>query len=319
MTVPKTSNSGALTTCGTEPRKEVPGLDVLRAVALVAVVIQHGFSVLDRSNYVDWGPISLGQFGVSLFLAISGYLAAKSDLAPGLWLLRRLSRIYPAYWITMLLSFGLTYVSGYKSFDMSQFASQMIGVGFFTHSENLVNVVTWFISLLLLCYGIAFVARVLRAEVLVFSVVILVALWQGRLERAFMLVPVHVISFAVAYLIARRGGPTWVFCVVASALGIVAIHNIYLLYPMISLGLFGTTNFFFRSKLLTTAMKYSYEFYLVHGMCFAGVVHLMGRQYPFLAILCAISISCTSAMILSLMVHRLAATTVSEWRKRPPT
>jgi len=79
-----------------------PDIDGLRAVAVLSVVLYHaGFS-----------PISGGFVGVDIFFVISGYVISKSllaDLEGGRFSIsgfyeRRVRRIFPALFVTMILS-----------------------------------------------------------------------------------------------------------------------------------------------------------------------------------------------------------------------
>ena len=127
---------------------------------------QHALSLTGHDARTMIGPFSVGQLGVAVLLGVSGLLASAASGSPSSWLARRLQRVYPAYWLVMLLSFALVYATGYKTFTVSQFVSQMAGTGLFTHPGSLVNVPTWFISLLLTCYvvGLRFASRSRRVD-----------------------------------------------------------------------------------------------------------------------------------------------------------
>lgn len=92
----------------------IAALQYLRAIAALMVVGYHA------SHYLAYfrkpaGPInlwesSLGMWGVALFFALSGYLMAR--LAPvtpsGRFLLHRVARIYPVYFIAIAVFFALS-------------------------------------------------------------------------------------------------------------------------------------------------------------------------------------------------------------------
>jgi peptidoglycan/LPS O-acetylase OafA/YrhL len=88
-------------------------LDVLRGIAAMAVVFEHGFAecipgYLDASvRYYD-----LGQFGVTLFMLISGFIIPATLERGGsnrrFWI-NRFFRLFPLYWTTIAL-FGLYYL-----------------------------------------------------------------------------------------------------------------------------------------------------------------------------------------------------------------
>jgi peptidoglycan/LPS O-acetylase OafA/YrhL len=92
-----------------QDRERQPGLDLLRALAIVVVVIYHagimGFPMPGRVN--RWGWI-----GVDLFFVLSGYLIGGQLLAPlardqsinlGRFFARRALRIMPAYFVILAI------------------------------------------------------------------------------------------------------------------------------------------------------------------------------------------------------------------------
>src|SRR5437667_9563533 len=105
-------------------RERQPGLDLLRALAIIVVVIYHagimGFPLPGRVH--RWGWI-----GVDLFFVLSGYLIGGQLLAPlakdrqphlGRFFARRALRIMPAYFVVLAIYFLLPSWREYP--DMSQ-------------------------------------------------------------------------------------------------------------------------------------------------------------------------------------------------------
>jgi len=92
------------------------GLQMLRGFAAAAVVLHHA---LEESNgaATAFSPdflTSFGASGVDIFFVISGFIilytsfpAGRRPLAPASFLLRRIARIYPMYWICCLCIFGV--------------------------------------------------------------------------------------------------------------------------------------------------------------------------------------------------------------------
>jgi exopolysaccharide production protein ExoZ len=117
---------------------KIPSLQILRAIAACSVVLTHAVSRYDRQfpmeletaflfSFSDF--VVLGNFGVDLFFVISGFLmfhAHQADFGrPGaIWyfLLRRLVRIVPIYWILttiglILLAFAPTLFTHHKGIE----------------------------------------------------------------------------------------------------------------------------------------------------------------------------------------------------------
>jgi peptidoglycan/LPS O-acetylase OafA/YrhL len=94
-------------------RERQPGLDLLRALAIIVVVFYHagifGFKLPDGGHRFGW-------VGVDLFFVLSGYLIGGQLLAPlargkrinfGRFFARRALRILPAYFVVLAIYFGL--------------------------------------------------------------------------------------------------------------------------------------------------------------------------------------------------------------------
>jgi peptidoglycan/LPS O-acetylase OafA/YrhL len=94
-------------------RERQPGLDLLRALAIIVVVIYHtgifGFALPGRVHRFGW-------VGVDLFFVLSGYLIGGQLLASlargqgikfGRFFARRALRILPAYFVVLAIYFSL--------------------------------------------------------------------------------------------------------------------------------------------------------------------------------------------------------------------
>jgi hypothetical protein len=94
-------------------RERQPGLDLLRALAIIVVVVYHaalfGFKLPGRADRFGW-------IGVDLFFVLSGYLIGGQLLAPlargqrmklGRFFTRRALRIMPAYFAVLAIYFLL--------------------------------------------------------------------------------------------------------------------------------------------------------------------------------------------------------------------
>src|SRR5438477_4306912 len=118
-------------------RERQPGLDLLRALAIIVVVIYHaalfGFKLPGRVDRFGW-------IGVDLFFVLSGYLIGGQLLAPIArgqpinlrhFFARRALRILPAYFVILAIYFLLPWWREYpviSPFWKFVFSVQNIGL-----------------------------------------------------------------------------------------------------------------------------------------------------------------------------------------------
>lgn len=140
------------------------GLDALRVVALALVVLAHVIEVARLTLRPGVLGVDWGQLGVACFCVMAGSFALGGRRTLGAWLVDRVLRLFPAYWLVTLAAFGANAVVDYKPATVGLFVSQMLGLGYFTHGgASLVNVPSWFLSLIVACYAVAAVVRASRA------------------------------------------------------------------------------------------------------------------------------------------------------------
>ena len=114
--------------------REFPEIDFLRFVACLSVVIWH--FTARRSDYLPYGhlvdgaPWNLAWVGVNLFFIISGYVVShtllKSSCAKD-FILKRITRIYPALWLILPIVFLAQYFIPYSIFKNRSTLANLLG------------------------------------------------------------------------------------------------------------------------------------------------------------------------------------------------
>lgn len=85
-------------------------LDGLRGIAALVVLVGHftgTYNSLYRNDPLPFFDFPYGAFGVQLFFLISGFvilMSARRAATPGSFAVSRAARIYPAYWISLILA-----------------------------------------------------------------------------------------------------------------------------------------------------------------------------------------------------------------------
>ncbi|WP_309732395.1 acyltransferase [Chamaesiphon sp. OTE_75_metabat_556] len=107
--------------------KRIVNLDLIRAVAIVAVVVYHTVQMVGRDGFVAISKYThVGHYGVDLFFVLSGFLIGqlywREQIDRGhvdipRFILRRLLRTYPAYAIAMVLAFIPVWLVRHQAFD----------------------------------------------------------------------------------------------------------------------------------------------------------------------------------------------------------
>jgi len=91
-------------------------VDALRGLAALAVVLFHyttRFTQLFEANSLPTFSFPDGHYGVNLFFIISGFvifMTLEKTSRPMDFVVSRFSRLFPAYWVAILLTFTLTHL-----------------------------------------------------------------------------------------------------------------------------------------------------------------------------------------------------------------
>lgn len=103
---------------GPRSGRRMAEVDALRGIAALAVVLFH-FTTRFTELYPDRAPsafsVPLGHYGVNLFFVISGFVIFMSldkTVKPMDFVVSRFSRLFPAYWVAIGLTFTICHLLG---------------------------------------------------------------------------------------------------------------------------------------------------------------------------------------------------------------
>ncbi|MCU4185569.1 acyltransferase [Acidiferrimicrobium sp. IK] len=159
-----TSRDPAAAPVGVSPaRGFLGGLEMLRAVAASAVVVDHTWALTTSPHFQGyWLVEGLGEWGVSLFFLISGFILVDSfwnepPVSARVFWIRRVFRIAPAYYVNVAILF-LFFASTSQVFS-GQGIKQVAASATFTHwlfpntaSSLNVNGALWTLSIEMCLY-----------------------------------------------------------------------------------------------------------------------------------------------------------------------
>lgn len=141
----------------------VAAFDELKGIAILLVVLYHAGGVLVWRNFLH------GDLGVDIFVILSGaglVLGSHGDESAGKFLIRRLRRIAPAYWLTLsayVLANSIVLERPTSTLDLGL---HVLGIhGWFGDALGLsVNESFWFITLIVSLYLLYVWFRRLRSS-----------------------------------------------------------------------------------------------------------------------------------------------------------
>jgi len=199
----------------------IPGLDVLRGIAILLVLCRHG-SLPDPLSHFGW-------LGVDLFFVISGFLVSgllfKEYLHAGKinakrFLIRRGFKIYPAFYFFMIFSICLRYFQTGNLYPVNNIAAEFFFVqnyfaGIWTHSWSLAVEEHFYFALALFALVAAgtnllsnkkTVIAILLSMLLISFLLRLYVSWPHRNDATFTFTQTHlradglIIGVLVSYL-----------------------------------------------------------------------------------------------------------------------
>ncbi len=142
-----------------EPSVRYGYIDALRGIAAILVVLHHcilaagvGFGVFDWMN--------LGRIGVVTFFLISGYVIPFSfqGSSPRIgFVIARMFRLYPAYWLSILLAVSLLPLATEMQFSQPMILANATMLQVFLGQPDILSTY-WTLALELIFYGTCFLA-----------------------------------------------------------------------------------------------------------------------------------------------------------------
>lgn len=191
-----------------------------RGLAILAVVMCHlPFA------HAFWKPLgmfaSAGKLAVSVFLFSSGLLLqcqsnrVNGAISPLPWLKKRFWRIYPVYWVGVALAVLCAWAFRGRTYDAGTLVANVLGIPLLVGKKVVsagYTVPFWFVSVLLLCYGLfLFVHRVRHKAFLVLgagTVSIIALRTGGIMEAAALAFPSFFLGMAMADGLRKKGTAT---------------------------------------------------------------------------------------------------------------
>jgi hypothetical protein len=269
---------------------QLAGVDLLRIFAAMLVTTHHLLSLKGLDEFYSVFDYRLSGLGTVIFLLMGGFFAQQTSRSPRDWLFARLAKIYPSYWIVVTLGFVFTWSTSYKSFDGYQVVSQLLGMSGLTHAGHQVNTALWFVSAILIGYFYIFLAR------------------QTSIPKAISWATLIVIVSVLPL------GPHLVWCIVIFLMGYVLPfkapnqHHLLLTVvvawviffaqnsypelrhsPIAILLLLSACQMKWRNDAIRVVAGYTFEFYLCHGIIFAGLYWLSPAHGIVWLMMCMVS------------------------------
>ena len=321
----------------------IAGLDALRGLAALSVVLFHYTTRYDNVFGHSSAPLfeaAWGHYGVQLFFGISGFVIFMTlDRTRSLtdFAISRASRLYPAYWVAIVLTTAVIWLT-----DLQGFSRSGAEIAFnLTMLQNFVGVapvdgVYWTLSVELAFYfAMAALWRLgllVRIELVLLAWMSLKWLWTyAPLVAGFefswllgaLLVQDHIPFFAIgiaAYRMKSKGG-AWPIGVVAAALAtIVGCAGLeQLLVGFIS------TAFLFSVALARPALlraaplvwlgTISYSLYLLHQFIGFAMIRRLEQEGwdATIAISATIGAMFTLAASVTYLVEQPALRSIRSW------
>jgi peptidoglycan/LPS O-acetylase OafA/YrhL len=322
-----------------KPTSRLIELDSLRGIAALLVVAFHYTTRYSQAYGHSEAPallVSWGQYGVNMFFMISGFvifMTLRRVTKPMDFIVSRFSRLFPAFWAAVLISFVLTHLLAVPGRTVSAATASLNLImihGLFKVPH--VDGVYWTLEIELIFYGLSLMmfmfGQLQRSHVVLAALIALRILtyWGETYAGVHMswtlshlLILSYIAWFACGIMIfrlvtVRDESPRKDWAVIAFAilqLAIVESPAIGLLALGLCLVLWAGARGklpILNNPILAWLGAISYTLYLLHqNIGFGVIMHAERAGLPSnLAILLAVTVSLTLATILTWSVERPA-------------
>ncbi len=159
--------------------------DFLRLLAIVLVIFAH----------ILHGEVAFGFNGIVIFLIMSGYLLTSSEkplsrdsIIP--YLRKRFIRIFPLYWIALILFLCVSYLLANNTYNWPTIIANLVGIQAVIYPKYIDEIIFyWFVSLIMVYYLIyPLITRgkkiysILLISILIFIFFVLIRIFTGLFE-----------------------------------------------------------------------------------------------------------------------------------------
>ena len=268
-----------------EENNDVPrrmsGLDTLRGLAILLVMFGHFIAEIFKDFYPALMS-SISVSGVVLFFYLSGFLIFRNvqTQPPGVFLLRRFAKLFPAYWvnIAVIAVLALLLKTGQPT-DVLTLLSNALMIQEFTNSQ-LMNNVYWTLQIELKFYLIMllFVVMAGARRIYVLLAILLIAdiACLSQMGRGSTLIT-YLLAFFPGIAAARGHAQSWTPAAIMEFAAVTLLVSVSLYFflppenflqafcaPVFSMLLYLASRRDMRSRFFAFFGKISYSHYLYH-------------------------------------------------------
>jgi len=304
-------------------------LDAFRGIAAMAVVIYHYTTkyneVFETTSVLNF---PYGWLGVPLFFILSGFvitLTVNRCMSPFDFLFRRFMRLYPTYWICLLITLGLVYASDFKMFKLPlidvlmnfTMVGEIFGFNYVDGSywsllpellfyllmaflmlfKKTNNVLLYNIPILIIClinyfWQITFLWRLLYYVPLFMIGISMYNIHVGKKENYFHILIVCNLAMSIFLYQNLRGN---IFPITLYATSFTSFVGIFYLF------VYGKLKFLGNSKVLVFLGAISYSLYLIHENVGFIIINYLDTYFEMknLSITIAIIVSIVLAYVVT--------------------